>query len=72
MAPVPHEKLEAVRKSEKLRPYLSHSKLKKLIREIHSNGNQKKRLWAQLEKDSDFRVFVDLMLQEMGYLDANN
>ena len=69
---VPQEKLENVRTSATLRPYLSHSKLRKVIREIGTSRNKNRRLQQQLELDSDFRVFIDMMLKEMGYLDENN
>ena len=42
---VPHDKLERVRTSEKLRPFLGHSKLRKVIREIMGSRNRNKRLW---------------------------
>ena len=51
---------------------LTNSKLRKVIREIDSSRNRTRRLWQQLETDPDFRLFVDQMLQEMGYLDENN
>ena len=69
---VPQEKLEKVRKSDKLRPFLTNQKLRELIREINGNRNRKKRLWRQLDSDREFRVFIDNMLSEMGYLDSNN
>ena len=69
---MPQARLEQVRTSAKLRPFLSHSKLRKLIREIDAHQNRKQRLWQQLAVDRDFRDFVDDMLREMGYLDANN
>ena len=65
-------RLEKARHSVKLKPYLSHSKLKKIIRQIDSNRNRKKSLWRQIDFDADFRVFIDEMLKEMGYLDENN
>ena len=65
-------RLEKAAKSKKLRPYLSHSKLRKIIRLIDSNRDKKKALWKQIDFDADFRVFIDEMLKEMGYLDDNN
>ena len=69
---VPDEKFEIVKNSNKLKPMLTNSKLRKVIREIDSSRNRTRRLWQQLETDPDFRLFVDQMLQEMGYLDENN
>ena len=67
---VPHEKLDKVKNSQNLKPYLTNSKLRQLIREIDSSGSgRKKRLWRQLENDRDFRIFIDKMLTEMGYFD---
>ena len=38
-------RLERAKNSQKLRPYLSHSKLRKIIRQIDSNRDRKKALW---------------------------
>ena len=50
---------------------LSHSKLKQVIREIDGAKHKKKRLWKQMQNDSAFREFLDLMLKEMGYLNEH-
>ena len=65
-------RLEKAKNSAKIKRYLSHSKLQKIIRQIDSNRNRKKALLKQIDMDSDFRVFIDEMLLEMGYLDEHN
>ena len=65
-------RLQRAKNSQKLRPYLSHSKLRKIIQQIDSSRDKKKSLWKQIDFDADFRVFIDIMLKEMGYLDDNN
>ena len=37
---VPAERLQKIKYSEKLRPFLSHSKLRKVIRQIDSSKNR--------------------------------
>ena len=54
--------------SAKLKQFFSHSKLKQVIRNINSAKNRRERLKKQIEQDDDFRGFVDLVLEEMGYL----
>jgi hypothetical protein len=54
--------------SQKLKSYLSHSKLKVIIRQINSSKHRKKSLQRMMENDTDFLYFIDLMLEELGYL----
>jgi hypothetical protein len=54
--------------SQKLKSYLSHSKLRVIIRQINSSKYRKKSLQKMMDGDPDFLNFVDLMLEEMGYL----
>lgn len=54
--------------SQKLKGFLTHSKLRQVIATIHSAKHRRERLKKQLDMDADFRGFVDLMLEELGYL----
>ena len=54
--------------SVRLKQFFSHSKLKQVIRSINSAKNRRERLKKQIEQDDDFRSFVDLILEDMGYL----
>ena len=51
---VPTERLQKLKHSEKLRPFLSHSKLRKIIRQIDSAKNRKLSLKKLTETDEDF------------------
>jgi hypothetical protein len=59
--------------AEGLKSYLSHSKLKVIIRDIDGtvSHKRKKKLRLRMKNDPDFRVFIDDMLREMGYLNEN-
>ena len=65
---MPQHKLKQAAASDKLRPFLSHSKLRAIIKQIDSSRYRKKSYWRQVERDTDFKAFADLLLQEMGYL----
>ena len=75
---VPEERLMRLRlgtsgltgRQAKLKQYLSHSKLSRLIRDLNSQPARRrtKALWTHLEQDESFREVVDTMLKEMGYL----
>jgi hypothetical protein len=54
--------------SHKLKGFFSHSKLRQVIATIHTSKHRRERLKKQLDMDADFRGFVDLMLEELGYL----
>jgi len=56
--------------AESLKGYLSHSKLRAVIRDIDGTVSHKKkqRLRQRIKNDPDFRVFIDDLLKEMGYL----
>ena len=71
MVAVDPSRLARLRSSDSLKQYLSHTKLKKVILSIaapRSSRDRRKNLKKQLDLDADFRGFVDLMLEELGYL----
>ena len=55
---------------DKIKSYLSHSKLKAIIKEIDGAASNKKKptLRRRMKIDIDFKVFIDDLLKEMGYL----
>ena len=67
---VPEWRLKKALQSEKLRSYLSHSKLKAIIKDIDGAVSHKKKpmLRRRMKIDLDFKVFIDDLLKEMGYM----
>lgn len=43
--------------------YLSHSKLKEVIRSIDGSKKKKKALWKIMKNDGDFLEFINLLLK---------
>ena len=67
---VPDWRLKKAVQADKIKSYLSHSKLKAIIRDIDGTVSYKKKLKLRniMRNDIDFRVFIDDLLREMGYL----
>lgn len=67
---VPDWRLKKAVQADKIKAYLSHSKLKAIIRDIDGTVSYKKKLKLRniMRNDIDFRVFIDDLLREMGYL----
>eukprot|EP00347_Sterkiella_histriomuscorum_P003000 403365982 len=68
---VPDFKIQQALQNEKLKSFLSHSKLKEVIRDIDSSKNRMKRLHSQMVNDPPFMEFLDVLLNELGYIDEN-
>lgn len=53
-----------------MRGYLSHSKLRAIIREIDAAPSFKKKamLRRRMKNDLDFQQFIDELLKELGYM----
>ena len=69
---VPEWRLKKLVESEKIRSMLGHSKLKAIIREIDGAVNHRKKMMLRkrMKNDWDFQGFVDDLLREMGYMNA--
>ena len=67
---VPEWRFKKALENEKIRSYLSHSKLKAIIKEIDGAVSHKKKpiLRRRMKIDIDFKVFIDDLLKEMGYM----
>jgi hypothetical protein len=67
---VPEWRLKKLTESLRLRPFLSHSKLRGIIREIDGAVSHRKKamLRKRMKNDVDFQAFVDDLLKEMGYM----
>ena len=67
---VPEWRFKKALKNDKIRGCLSHSKLKAIIRDIDSAVSHKKKpmLRRRMKIDIDFKVFIDDLLKEMGYM----
>ncbi len=65
---VPEHRILRAIENVKIKKYLSHSKLKRVIRDIDGARHKKKQLWKRTQNDRDFRVFVDELLMAMGYM----
>ena len=68
---VPEDRLQAAIQNPSIAMKLSHSKLKAVIREIDGSKQKKKALWKRMRGDTDFRVFVDELLSELGYMNEH-
>lgn len=68
---VPEWRLRKACESSKIKSYLSHSKLKAIIKDIDGTVYHKKKmvLRKRMKNDPDFQVFIDELLNELGYLD---
>ena len=67
---VPEWRLKKATESQKIKTYLSHSKLKAIIKEIDFAPSHKKKaiLRRRMKNDQDFQVFIDDLLKELGYM----
>jgi hypothetical protein len=70
---VPEWRLRKAAESPALRGYFGHSKLREIIRGIDGapSFKKKQRLRHRMKEDKDFRIFIDDLLREMGYLNEN-
>lgn len=70
---VPEWRMKKAAECAKIRMYLSHSQLKKIIREIDGAPNHKKKmlLRKRMRNDPPFQEFIDDLLKEMGYINEN-
>lgn len=67
---VPEWRFKKALENPKIKTYLSHSKLRAIIKEIDRAVSNKKKsmLRRRMKVDADFRVFIDDLLKEMGYM----
>lgn len=67
---VPDWRMRKALESPKIKAYLSHSKLKAIIRDIDGTVYHKKKvaLRRRMRNDADFQVFIDDLLKELGYM----
>lgn len=67
---VPEWRFKKALENPKIKTYLSHSKLKTIIKEIDRAFSNKKKpmLRRRMKVDTDFKVFIDDLLKEMGYM----
>lgn len=68
---VPEEKIKRAVGNDKIKSQLQHSKLRAVIRSIDGAKNRSKALRKQMESDPDFKGFVDMLLQDLGYVNEH-
>ena len=65
---VPESRIQRALQCDKLKGYLSHSKLKEFIRSIDGSTKKKKALWKIMKNDGDFLEFINLLLKVKFYV----